>query len=166
MLLLFILYFQTLYLSICMESLKIFFSIQKYHQITKGLHIVKKSRMVYQFITAPAGICDEMPMTGRVRSVVPLLPLSGTAEAIREAPGMSVCCTRTCHPYPSAGSAHPLSEYTQMAPSSVTVNQCCPPGRLYVLAVNRYCVLCICVSVKPHSRNIGPENLNPRNSCK
>lgn len=40
--------------------------------------------MAYWFIAAPAGICDEMPMTGWVRSVVPLPPLSGTADAIRE----------------------------------------------------------------------------------
>lgn len=115
--------------------------------------------MVYQFIAAPAGICDEMPMAGWARSVMPLPPLSGTAEAIRDPPSMSVCCTGMCCPPPLQTQRTPKCVCTD-GTSSAGVNQHCPSGRLYVLAVNRCFALYICVSVKPHSCNIGAENLN------
>lgn len=55
------------------------------------LQIAEKSELAYQCIAAPADICADMLMTGWVRSAVPLPPLSGTAEAVRELPSMSVC---------------------------------------------------------------------------
>lgn len=145
-----------------MEFLKIFFHIEIPSDYQGSANCEEKQ----DDISVCRCSCWYLWWDGNDRSVMPLLSLSGTAEAIREAPRMSVCCTRTCHPHPSADSAHPLSVSTQMASSSVSVNQCCPPGRLYVLAVNRCCVSSICVSVKPHSCNIWPENLNLWSSCK